>query len=154
MVFEFKDYILLVEVTLTSSSRQIAAEVEPVRRHVADAKEKLNASQKQKPVYCLFIAPSIDNNTAETFRIGVWYREDQEHYVNILPLTLDQFKQVVRLLERKYTPSQFQQLLVHCLAHRNAKTPEWKRLIQAETDRWVQQISESGTGSQSASPGC
>jgi len=35
IVFEFDDMVVVVEVTLTSSSRQEAAEGEPVRRHVA-----------------------------------------------------------------------------------------------------------------------
>lgn len=52
MVFEFEDAIVVVEVTLTASSRQEAAEGEPVRRHVAQYAEEAG-----KPVFGLFIAP-------------------------------------------------------------------------------------------------
>src|SRR5699024_1060211 len=76
LIFEFEDYVLVVEVTLTTSSRQEAAEGEPVRRHVAKEKTKV-AEKTGKPVYGLFMARSIDNNTAETFRIGVWYNGDE-----------------------------------------------------------------------------
>ncbi|NIM11134.1 MAG: AlwI family type II restriction endonuclease [Candidatus Aminicenantes bacterium] len=68
MIFEFEEYVLVVEVTLKSSSRQEAAEGEPVRRHVAKIAEQFENSEKR--VYCLFIAPYIDSNTAETFKIG------------------------------------------------------------------------------------
>jgi hypothetical protein len=106
MIFEFDDFILVVEVTLTTSSRQLVAEGEPVRRHVADIKEKTN-----KDVYCVFIAPLIDNNTAETFRVGVWYRGDNEEYLNIVPLTIQQFKQIIELLlSRRYLPRELQKL--------------------------------------------
>jgi len=136
MIFEFEDYVLVVEVTLTSSSRQEAAEGEPVRRHVATVKEKT-----AKDVYAVFIAPTIDNNTAETFRIGVWYRGDQEDFVNIVPLTLKQFQKIIEaLLQWRYTPKDIQQLLDRCLAYRNARAPEWKRMIETETGRWIKQL--------------
>ena len=67
MVFEFADFLLVVEVTLTESSRQEAAEGEPVRRHVADIAEEQKAIGG-KAVYGLFLANRIDSDTAETFR--------------------------------------------------------------------------------------
>ena len=134
MIFEFERYILMVEVTLTTALRQLVAEGEPVRRHVADLKENYG-----KDIYCLFIAPFIDNNIAETFRIGVWYREDREDFVNVVPVTLNQFKQIIEaLLGYRYSPIDLQQLLDKCLAYRNVKAPEWKLIIQEETSKWVQ----------------
>jgi hypothetical protein len=79
LIFEFDSYVLVVEVTLTVSHRQMAVESEPVRRHTVQYKEKY----PDKDVYCLFIAPSVDNNVAETFRIGVWYDADDEQLVVI-----------------------------------------------------------------------
>ena len=40
MIFEFDDYVIVVEVTLSTNSRQEAMEGEPVRRHVADLVQK------------------------------------------------------------------------------------------------------------------
>jgi AlwI restriction endonuclease len=62
LVFEFENFALVVEVTLTSSSRQEAAEGEPVRRHVAKFADSF--SEKKKPVYGLFLSLSVDTNTA------------------------------------------------------------------------------------------
>ena len=70
--------------TLTTNSRQEAAEGEPVRRHVADI--VLNS---EKPVVGLFLANKIDTNTAETFRMGTWYtKDDIKIQLNIVPVTL------------------------------------------------------------------
>ena len=67
LIAEFDDKVIVIEVTLSESSRQEAMEGEPVRRHVADL-----MLQHDKPVYGLFIANRVDSNTAETFRIGRW----------------------------------------------------------------------------------
>ena len=97
LIFEFDDFVVVVEVTLTDNSRQEAAEGEPVRRHVADIISNYEVTRYDaqfiKPVYGLFIANRIDSNTAETFRIGVWFtRTDDKMRLDIIPLTLKQFK--------------------------------------------------------------
>ena len=130
LIFEFEDYVLVTEVTLTNSSRQEAAEGEPVRRHVAREKAKI-AATSGKPVYGLFLARTIDNNTAETFRIGVWYNGDEPDFINIVPVTLKQFI----LMMEKYLTNRFdnkvlRQVLENCLIPRNAHAPAWKKEIQ------------------------
>jgi hypothetical protein len=134
MIFEFDDFILVVEVTLTTSSRQLFAEGEPVRRHVADIKEKTD-----KDVYCVFIAPVIDNNIAETFRMGVWYSGDNEGLLNIVPFTIQQFKQIIQLLlSKRFLPKELQKMFDKCLVYRNTKAPDWKRKISEITNSWSQ----------------
>jgi hypothetical protein len=64
LIAEFEDCVIVIEVTLSESSRQEAMEGEPVRRHVADLMVQYN-----KPVYGLFIANRIDSNTAETLEL-------------------------------------------------------------------------------------
>ncbi len=94
LVFEFETFVLVVEVTLTSSSRQEASEGEPVRRHVASYAD----SFPNKPVYGLFLAVTVDSNTAETFRSAKWFRpDDTEVYLRIVPLTLQQFTNLFKI---------------------------------------------------------
>jgi hypothetical protein len=131
MVFEFDDFVLVVEVTLTTSSRQEAAEGEPVRRHVAVERARVS-SESDKRVYGLFIAGMIDNNTAETFRIGVWYNGDDPEFINIVPLTLEQFTKIIIHFQRCcFTVKQFQNMLDECLITRNAHAPAWKAAIES-----------------------
>jgi len=131
MVFEFEDMIVVVEVTLTSSSRQEAAEGEPVRRHVAKYAQA-QAQNGNKRVYGLFIALQIDSNTAHTFRSGTWYLPDDSSIaLNIVPLTLSDFKMFllnnVRHLSR--IPDKLRTLLLECRAIANHEAPQWKHEI-------------------------
>lgn len=129
MVFEFEDYIIVVEVTLSTNSRQEAMEGEPVRRHVADL-----VMNNDKPVYGVFIANRIDSNTAETFRIGVWYNQNDERLaLRIVPFTLDQFSKYFAYMFRfkKSEPKVFLNLYDLCFSAKDGKEgPDWKKEIE------------------------
>ena len=132
LIAEFDDRIVVIEVTLSESSRQEAMEGEPVRRHVADLMQ-----QYDKPVVGLFIANRIDSNTAETFRIGVWYtKNDEKLELQITPLTLKQFSDYFKAMfkKEKIQPDDLFQLLNLCHVYRyvkkeNGEAPEWKQYI-------------------------
>ncbi|MEI7934820.1 MAG: AlwI family type II restriction endonuclease [Chlorobiaceae bacterium] len=129
LIFEFHDFIVVVEVTLTDNSRQEAAEGEPVRRHIAEI-----AMQSAKPVYGLFIANRIDSNTAETFRIGSWFtRTDDKMRLDIIPVTLLQFKSFFEALFRSghVEVTLIRELLDLCGESRHQhEAPAWKRNIE------------------------
>ncbi|CDQ20894.1 AlwI family type II restriction endonuclease [Halobacillus karajensis] len=143
MIFEFEDFVFVVEVTLTSSSRQEAAEGEPVRRHVANYVDDYEL--KGKRVYGLFIANNIDTNTAETFRIGVWYRKDDSQLsVQIVPITLEDFSNLFEKIfkankgeEARYI---LKQLFNDLLSFSNHRAPDWKRHMSNEIQRKIQAI--------------
>ncbi len=133
LIFEFETYVLVVEVTLTTSHRQMSAESEPVRRHAVNYK----LSYPDKDVYCLFIAPNLDNNVVETFRIGVWYNGDVEEFVNIIPMTLTDFIESFGLFKQRiFTNDEFKALLDRSLVFRNVRAPQWKSSIKNEITRW------------------
>ena len=138
MVFEFNDAMIVVEVTLTSSSRQEAAEGEPVRRHVAHYTEV-----STKPVYGLFIALSIDSNTAHTFRSGDWYlKNDNKITVDIVPLTLSDFGKFLISGKDNLSnmPTLLRQLMIECRAKANQDAPQWKKSIS----EIVKKVSDRG----------
>lgn len=128
MVFEFEKYIIVVEVTMSTNSRQEAMEGEPVRRHVADL-----VLNNDKPVYGMFIANKIDSNTAETFRIGVWYtHDDKKMALRIVPFTLSQFASFFKNLFENNTahPDKLLSLFTACFDLKYGReAPEWKRDI-------------------------
>lgn len=128
LVAEFEDCVVVIEVTLSESSRQEAMEGEPVRRHVADLTQ-----QYDKPVYGLFIANRIDSNTAETFRIGVWYtKEDRRLSLHIVPFTLMQFSTFFKAIFTAgcAAPIQVINLISECEKYRHqCEAPEWKTAI-------------------------
>lgn len=125
ITLEFKNYVLVVEVTLTSTSRQEAAEAEPVRRHVAQVQDLLH--DKDKPVYGLFLAQTIDNNTAEMFRTGLWYNQNNPRFVNIVPMTITQFIHIMQEFQKyHFTNDELERLIEKCLIPRNATVTLWK----------------------------
>lgn len=133
LIFEFDDFVIVGEVTLTQSSRQEAAEGEPVRRHVADIMMEHRATTG-KPVYGLFVATKIDSNTAETFRIGVWYLgDDTKLRLDIVPVPLAQFRDYFMSLFRggPINVNAIRTFLDDCCTSRvpAAEAPVWKRNI-------------------------
>lgn len=125
---EFEDFMILTEVTMSTSSRQEAMEGEPVRRHVSDAVLKYD-----KPVYGMFIAVRIDTNTAETFRHGIWYAKgDVEQRLEIVPLTLEQYqKYFVSMFKTNHAePQKLRELIIMCEARRDfLRAPAWMEYI-------------------------
>lgn len=128
LVAEFNDCVIVIEVTLSENSRQEAMEGEPVRRHVANLMQ-----QYDKPVYGLFIANRVDSNTAETFRIGIWYTHDDERLeLHIVPFTLIQFCNFFKSIftSQNATPKAVVTLIHKCeQCRKECEAPEWKSNI-------------------------
>lgn len=142
MIFEFDDMVLVVEVTLTASSRQEAAEGEPVRRHVAKYAEQY--AKTSKKVFGLFIAVSIDTNTANTFRLGEWYiNGDQKIALHIVPFTLEDFEKM--LIASRDNPGKmlplFKSLLMECRMESNNDAPTWKKKISSLANKTADELS-------------
>jgi len=141
LIFEFEEYVLVIEVTLTASSRQEAAEGEPVRRHVATIAERHQHSHKR--VYGLFIALNIDSNTAETFKSGNWYKPDDDKLpLQIVPIRLRDFIKLFRVgfETGELNPDKMRELITECRALSNYDAPEWKNQISKEVKRLIDQI--------------
>lgn len=138
LVFEFENAIIVVEVTLTSSSRQEAAEGEPVRRHVAKYVEAQNSGGK--PVFGLFLAINIDSNTAHTFRTGDWYlKDDTKTNLHIVPMKLDDFLSLFNFGKTRLEnmPSILQEVIRSCRMEATQDAPAWKATISNIISRTV-----------------
>lgn len=133
LVFEFESYILVVEVTLTTSHWQMAAESEPVRRHAVQYK----LLYPDKDFYFLFVAPTVYNNVVETFRICAWYNGDEEEFVNIITMSLIDFINWFEpLTKKRFRNIDFKNLLDRSLIFRNVRAPQWKASITKEVNKW------------------
>lgn len=137
LYWEYEDFTILTEVTMSTSSRQEAMEGEPVRRHVSDAVLKYD-----KPVYGMFIAVKIDTNTAETFRHGIWYAKgDVKQRLDIVPLTLAQFQRyfVAMFEAKKAAPERLRALISKCEVKRDfLDAPTWKKYIDFVVEEKVE----------------
>ena len=91
IICDYGDYFVCVEVTMATGQRQYEMEGEPVTRHIGKLKKATN-----KPCYCLFIAPSINDACISHFYTL--------HHLNlamyggkstIIPLPLNVFQKMV-----------------------------------------------------------
>ena len=87
-------------------------------------------------MYGLFIANRIDTNTAETFRTGIWYSQDDVmQRLQIVPFTLKQFSFFFRRMfsTNNHTPENVIALLSSCGSRRDElNAPEWKEEIETQ----------------------
>lgn len=129
LLMEFDEFTLVIEVTWTASARQVAAEGEPVIRHVAQV-----AANTEKPTYCLFIAPEIDINTVQYYRVNDTYflENNYEQVANIVPISLEEFINFFINIPKakKDSIDKIHSILEECTQNKKTlKSIEWKEFI-------------------------
>ncbi|MDR3047340.1 MAG: AlwI family type II restriction endonuclease [Bacteroidales bacterium] len=103
----YKSFNSICEVTLLSNRSQWFNEGQPVMRHFRD----FETAHDEKQSYCLFVAPKIHRDTANTFWFSVKY-EYEGRKQKIIPVTIQQFIEILQyLLQAKKQKSDY--LLSH-----------------------------------------
>lgn len=136
---DYGDFALSVEVTLQGGQRQYDTEGEPVTRHYARLRQKV-----QKDTYCLFIAKKVNMATFEHFW-GINQIPNMTAYggkPRIIPLELEQFMQLV---ENSYTyattptPADMRLFLQSAIDQIEGTTgaAEWKERIDRCVVEWL-----------------
>lgn len=88
----YEDFNMICEVTMLSGRDQWFNEGQPVMRHLRDFENS------NKNAYCIFIAPTIHTDSAETFHIAntIGYKGSKQR---IAPLTIKQFTDLLKTLK-------------------------------------------------------
>tara|TARA_Y100000310_G_C20681457_1_gene816201 strand:+ start:824 stop:2644 length:1821 start_codon:yes stop_codon:yes gene_type:complete len=89
----YEEFNSICEVTLLKNRSQWFNEGQPVMRHLRD----FESNNKDKPAYCLFIAPEIHRDTINTFWQAIKY-EYEGNKQRIIPLTIKQFIKLLDIL--------------------------------------------------------
>ncbi len=137
LTFTYDNFKLVCEMTLTSGSRQFAAEGEPVTRHVFKTIE----TSDEKPVYGLFITKKLDPNTIDAFHKARYWK-NYRRFVST-PIVALEIKQVLKLIERikmqNVTVASFRELLDLILQLQDTYTdgPEWYEEYCKLYEQWV-----------------
>lgn len=137
LTFTYDNFKLVCEMTLTSGSRQFAAEGEPVTRHVFKAIETSNG----KPVYGLFITKKLDPNTIDAFHKARYWK----NYTSFVstPVVALEIEQVLKLIERikmqGVDATNFRELLDHILQLQDIHPygPAWYKGYSKLYEQWV-----------------
>lgn len=136
---DYGDFALSVEVTLQAGQRQYDTEGEPVTRHYARLRQRV-----EKDTYCLFIAKKVNMATFEHFW-GINQISNMTAYggkPRIIPLELEQFMQLV---ENSYsyhstpTPADMRLFLQSTIDRIEGTTGsiEWKERIDRCVAEWL-----------------
>ncbi len=99
IVCEYRDFHLVVEVTLQTGMRQYMSEGEPVERHVGAHQAARRAAGDNRPVYGLFIAPSLNPAAVNYFcNLHLLPRPSAVFggLVRVIPLSLATFAAMLR----------------------------------------------------------
>ncbi len=110
----YEDFNMICEVTMLNGRDQWFNEGQPVMRHLRDFE---NSNQNS---YCIFIAPNIHADSAETFWVAntIGYKGSRQ---KIAPITINQFVFILKTLKKvreqnqKFTHDKLQNL-VHDIA--------------------------------------
>lgn len=89
----YERFNTVCEVTMLTNRSQWYYEGQPVMRHVRDFEDK----HPDKDTYCLFVAPRLHQDTAETFWMAIKYGYKGTKQ-KIVPLTITQFITLVEVL--------------------------------------------------------
>lgn len=138
IVCDYGDFGLTVEVTMQSGQRQYETEGEPVTRHLAKYKK-----ETEKPAYCLFIAPKINDSCKAHFY--ALHKMNIEYYggtSTIIPLPLSVF---IKMLEDSYNadyipePRHIKRFFERSneLANKTNSENEWYEQITNEALNWL-----------------
>ena len=139
----YDDFNMICEVTMLKNRDQWFNEGQPVMRHLRDF-ENLHTN-----AYCIFIAPSIHTDSAETFYIAntIGYKGSRQ---KIVPLTIRQFVELLKTLKqvreanRHFTHNNLKSLVndIADSANNMGNSDEWIANTQNIINSWAASLVE------------
>ncbi|MDP2174245.1 MAG: AlwI family type II restriction endonuclease [Candidatus Cloacimonadaceae bacterium] len=138
LVIEYDNFLLMVEVTLSSGYTQYNMEGEPVARHFGTLMKT-----SFKPLFCLFITPKLNQSTlAHFFTVNKTNIEFHGGMTNIIPITLQQFIKLLSIAKSCgfNNSSKLYDLLTNIMHHHKGSLSEvlWQNSINTLINSWLQ----------------
>ncbi|MDR3306426.1 MAG: AlwI family type II restriction endonuclease [Endomicrobium sp.] len=137
----YDDFCLICEATMLKSRDQWFNEGQPVMRHLKDFENK-----NSKNSYCLFVAPAIHSDTANTYYIANKYGYDGKQQ-KIIPITINQLAKILkvvkqyRLNNKNFNNQLFRELLDNVVSNciSNNSFSDWIKNIDVEVKKWKEE---------------
>lgn len=134
----YSDFNSTCEVTMLTSRDQWYNEGQPVMRHLRDFENSTD-----KKCYCLFIAPSLHDDTLNTFYMADVYGYDAIKQ-RIIPITIKQLEKMLDAVKhvkesgKNFTHNELSNLYDECCNHTKFQGfSDWKIYLEATIDNWV-----------------
>jgi len=134
---EYDGFKLIVEVTMSSGSKQYEMEGEPVARHLGKAQIASDV-----PVYCIFVAPKVNENTlAHFFNTNRFKTKAYGGKTKIVPMHLSQFIEFMTIARDKgFKNAQTLKSYLDAVIEENGKAEDetfWFQHIADTIGSWV-----------------
>jgi hypothetical protein len=132
----YEDFNMICEVTMLNGRDQWFNEGQPVMRHLRDFENSNRNS------YCIFIAPTIHTDSAETFHIAntIGYKGSKQ---KIAPITIKQFVELLKTLKqmreenKQFTHNNLKSLVDNIAeSANNINSDEWITNTQSIINSW------------------
>ena len=132
----YEDFNMICEVTMLNGRDQWFNEGQPVMRHLRDFENSNRNS------YCIFIAPTIHTDSAETFHIAntIGYKGSKQ---KIAPITIKQFVELLKTLKqmreenKQFTHNNLKSLVDNIAeSANNINSDEWIANTQSIINSW------------------
>lgn len=132
----YEDFNMICEVTMLNGRDQWFNEGQPVMRHLRDFENSNRNS------YCIFIAPTIHTDSAETFHIAntIGYKGTKQ---KIAPITIKQFVELLKTLKqmreenKQFTRNNLKSLIDNIAeSANNSNSDEWIANTQSIINSW------------------
>lgn len=132
----YEDFNMICEVTMLNGRDQWFNEGQPVMRHLRDFENSNRNS------YCIFIAPTIHTDSAETFHIAntIGYKGSKQ---KIAPITIKQFVELLKTLKqireenKQFTHNNLKSLVDNIAeSANNTNSDEWIANTQGIINSW------------------
>lgn len=135
---KYTGFGMICEVTMLTGRDQWFNEGQPVMRHLRDFEDRNEDDQS----YCLFVAPSLHQDTLNTFWNAVKY-EYQGRKQRIIPLTINQLIMILegikeaKLLDKKITYKDMEQLYCECSdILKLSDSTQWQGHVTTQINNW------------------
>jgi hypothetical protein len=135
----YDSFNAICEVTMLKSRDQWFNEGQPVMRHL----RAFENSHPEHPCYCLFVAPSLHQDTVNTFYISVKYEYEGKQQ-RIIPITVSQLVAILAAVKKKlqrhenFTHAHIKQLYDACLDITQATdSKQWLATIDRAISQWT-----------------
>lgn len=139
----YESFNAVCEVTMQTGRAQWYHEGQPVMRHLRDFEKR----HKNKPSYCLFIAPKLHRDTVNTFWTAIKYEYEGQPQ-RIIPLSIQHFALILKILLQLKTEEKFlkhsdiSRLYNDILDSSNAfnNSSEWLKSIPNTISLWQESL--------------
>lgn len=134
---EYKDFHLIVEVTLSSGAKQYEMEGEPVSRHLGSIQKKLVEDGDKRPVFGIFVAEKINESVIHhLLTLARFPSQTYKGPIRVVPMSRKTFQALMEsaLAHEKFSHRVFKTFFENSFSKKSVAMGEldWMAMVQKD----------------------